>query len=114
MRVLVRWSSPYPYKGPLQSDFVLRVGAWARNCMRSGITVTDWPVVPYDLVDHSFFCRPDVGCESVDAGGNHEAQNPRKLVRVDPAVNINLGVDCIDQTRNVWRYRNKKGDNSAP
>ena len=80
--------------------------------------MTDLPlvktVVPYRFFDHSFFCRPDVGCDSVDAGCNYEAQNPRNLVRVDTTMNINLGVDRIDQTREIRRYRNKEGDSSAP
>ena len=44
--------------------------------MGNGTAGTDWPLVPYGLLDHGFFCRPEVGCGSVDAGGNHEAQNP--------------------------------------
>ena len=80
--------------------------------------MTDLPlletVVPYGFFDHSFFCRPDVRCESVDAGCNYEAQDPRKLVRIDTPVNIDLGVDRIDQTREIGRHRNKEGDNSTP
>lgn len=41
--------------------------------MRNGAA---YMVVPYHLLEHSFFCRPEVGCESIDAGGEHEAQNP--------------------------------------
>lgn len=68
--------------------------------MRNGTGVIDLAlmkiVIPYGFFDHSSFCRPDVGCDSVDAGGNHEAQNPRNLVRVNAAVNIDLGIDCVD------------------
>jgi len=86
--------------------------------MRNGTAVTSWQiiyiVVPYRFFDHSFLCRPEVRRDSVDAGGSHEAQNPRNLVRIDTAVNIDLGIDRIDQTRKVGRYRNKEGDSSTP
>jgi hypothetical protein len=86
--------------------------------MSSGTDVTNLPlvktVIPYSLFDHSSFCRPDVGCDSVDAGGNCEPQNPRNLVRVDTAVNINFGVDRINKTWEVGRHRSKEGDSSTP
>ena len=79
----------------------------------AGLPLLD-TVVPYGLFDHSFFCRPDIGCDSVDAGCNYEAQDPRKLVRIDTSVNIDLGVDRIDQTREIGRHRNKEGNTGAP
>ena len=86
--------------------------------MRRGTNVTDLPlvktVVPYRFFDHSFLCRPDVGRDSVDAGCSYEAQSPRNLVRVNTTMDINLGVDHIDQTREIGRHRNKEGDSSAP
>ena len=86
--------------------------------MGNGTAVTYWSplkvVVPYGLFDHGFFGRPDVGRDSVGAGGKHEAQNPRNLVRIDSAVNIYLRIDGIDQTRKVGRDGDKESDSGPP